>query len=182
MYSSENIVQIEFFAPLPDSSLQEVLSSALARGLEGDRIKTVVRIPDRGGKLTRAIKKLAKVSQIPDRTQSSEGFFEGSIPSLKNSLVLLWIFIWEPFRRSKARKRLQRHLLMLGKKSLRDALLLRQDSVFVETEGWAFRPVQDNEVHELAERVSFCPNAWYFVFAPGEMTSHSPGKTVCSSL
>ena len=160
----ENLVQVEFFAPLMGESLDEVLSEALNRSLEGDRIKTVVRFHDRGGRLSTAVARL-----------EAEGSKTEQITSLWDVFLSMWGWSWvDRLKRRRIRT------LRLAKDLLRQAV--DADQVYVENPDWTFRPIARNEAHELIEKVSFSWAAWYFIFAPGELGTDSPGKTVIAHL
>lgn len=160
----ENLVQVEFFAPLMGESLNEVLSLAFNRSLEGDRIKTVVRFHDSGGRLSKAVTRLTAEESKTEHITSAWDVF-----------LSMWGWSWID-----RLKRRRIHTLRLAKDLLKQAVDANQ--VYVENPDWTFRPIERNEAHEIVEKVSFSWAAWYFIFAPGDLGTDTPGKTIIAQL
>ena len=165
----DNIAQLEFFhvGGKNASSLDELFRECAKRSSDnlklvlagsdiGTGIKTTVRLYDSDGVLT----KLATEAQANER-RSQELWDEfGNARGFRR---------WHIDRQSRKCARLsidyRRQALMLAGYVLADAVTYGRE-VAVECPDRTFRPLRDNEGHELVESASQAKGVWIFVFKP----------------
>jgi hypothetical protein len=171
-----NIVQAEFFhvGGDPDSPIQQVLADAWSRtadglkdilaGMDPDEvktgIKTCVRFYDYSGSITQSV-------LLEERAEADRIEVAGELEK-KHGLIRRYLLYQKLKRLSSemvsAPK--QRHILTINAVA---KVLKERSPVAVEFGDHRFRPVRDNEAHELLEAIRASKSSWIFCFRHNQL-------------
>jgi hypothetical protein len=171
-----HIVQAEFFHVGGDAhpSLTSVLQESFKRMVEYASIeahddtsrfgiKTCVRFYDTDGAIT-------AYAHLLEKRDAQIRSYEIALESRTLSGLKQWWY--NELHRRLVGKRLdaRKQTTRMVTQAFRAALKYKRD-VCIERADRSFRPVFDNEKHELAEAVSRAVGVWVFVFAPNDIVA-----------
>ncbi|PCH92051.1 hypothetical protein COB80_00905 [Candidatus Kaiserbacteria bacterium] len=160
-----NIVQVEFFHVVSESkSVEKIFSESTQRTLDAYPIKTVVRFYDPEGRMDGKIIKCESLHKWCEKLAKEITDTSG-----------LWRSVLNMAHRHYSKKylRVKTSFLLLAISEAREKILSSMDIV-VEQSDHSFRKIQDDESHEILERIERSKRVWLFLFKSNDLLGDTP--------